>query len=122
MGAATNESLTRDNLVAGTFPQITETATIVSGAGALARGTVLGKITASGKLVTVDSAGTDDGRRAPYAVLAEAVDATSADKVAGVYLSGEYNEDALVFGGTDTKDTHRAELRKLGIYLKPRVK
>jgi len=104
-----------DNLLASEV-EVTEGATIVSGAGALARGTVLGKITASGKLTIVNSAGTDDGRRKPYAVLLESVDATSADKAAPVALAGLFNANALVFGGTDTIATHKEALRDVGLY------
>lgn len=75
----------------------------------------------SGKCKTVNSANVD-GSGDPEAILAdESVDATAADKPASVYLTGEFNEDKLVFGGTDTKETHRAALRKLGIFLKKAV-
>ena len=104
-----------DNLLAGEV-EVGEGATIVSGAGALKRGSVLGKITASGKLTLVNTAGTDDGRRTPYAVLLEDTDATSADKAAPVALAGLFNADALIFGGTDTIATHRAALRDQGIF------
>lgn len=113
-------SYTFDNLLAGEI-EAGEGATIVSGAGILARGSVLGKITASGKLALVNTAGTDDGRRTPYAVLLETTDATSADKVAPVALAGTFNSEALVFGGTDTIATHRAALRDLGIYTTTNV-
>lgn len=75
----------------------------------------------SGKYKTVNSANVD-GSGDPEVVLAdESVDATAADKPASAYLTGEFNEDKLVFGGTDTKETHRAALRKLGIFLKKAV-
>jgi len=90
----------------------------VSGAGAVACGTVLGKITASGKLAVVNTAGTDDGRRTPYGILLEAVDATSADKPCAIALAGTFNATALIFGGTDTIATHKAGLRDIGIYTK----
>ena len=51
---------------------------IASGAGVLAIGTVLGRITASGKYVLHDNA-LSNGAEAAAAVLGEAVDATSAD-------------------------------------------
>jgi hypothetical protein len=112
-----SETFTPDKLIAGDFPIRTEAATVVSGAGALPRGRVLGKITTGGKLVSVESDGTDDGRRTPYAVLLEAVDATSADKVASVALTGEFNSGALSFGGTDTTTTHKAAMRDLSLFV-----
>lgn len=51
---------TSDNLLAGEFPRIAELAT-VSG-GKYARGTILGKITASGKCTICTSAATDGSR------------------------------------------------------------
>lgn len=111
---------TPDELIAGDYPVVTDIITVLSGEN-LARGTVLGRISASGKHVIVNSAGTDDGRRAPVAILAEACDASGGDKQALVYLSGAFNEGKCVFGGTDTAATHRAALRDLNIYLKKSV-
>jgi hypothetical protein len=113
-------TFTPDNLLAGDFPRVTGWGNIVSGAGKLARGTVLGQITASGKLKLVNSANTD-GSKTPYAVLAEDADASSADAAAPLYLTGEFNENHLVFGGSDTVDTHRAALRALSIFAKPAI-
>jgi hypothetical protein len=109
-----SETFTPDNLVTGDFPMMTEAVTVDT--GTLARGTVLGKITATGKCVICNSAGTDDGRRTPYAVLLETVDASSADVEAAAALTGCFNEAALVFGGTDTIATHRSALRDLSIF------
>jgi hypothetical protein len=106
----------RDHLIVGTFPQVMDKVTLLVGT-TYKRGSVLGIVTANGKATLVDSAKAD-GSQTAHAVLAETVDATAADKVASVYLSGEFNEDALVFGGTDTKATHRSALRNLNIYLK----
>lgn len=114
-----SETYTPDNLIEGSFPVQSEAATMVSGAGAVVRGTVLGKITASGKLIAVNSAGTDDGRRTAYAVALEDVDATSDDIECAIALSGSFNENSLVFGGSDTITTHRSTMRALSMYAKP---
>lgn len=114
------ETKTYRNLRAGDFPVVTESMVILTGE-VITEGTVLGKITASGKGVIVNSAGTDDGRRTAYAVLLQDVDATSADVTAPVALCGEFNENKLIFGGTDTVETHRATLRGLSIYPKKYV-
>ena len=116
------ETSSKDNLFSGTQAQPVNatSATVLSGEGVLARGSVLGRVTASGKLKLVDSS-ENDGSQNPYAVLAEAVDATNADAKAAVYLTGEFNKDALVFGGTDTASTHEAEARKIGIFFKENV-
>lgn len=116
-----SETFVYDNLIAGSaMPAVPGTETIVSGAGELARGTVLGMVTASGKLTIVNST-KDDGSQTVYAVLAEAVDATAADVVAAVYYTGEFNEASLVFGGTDTADDHRVAARKVGVFFRKAV-
>lgn len=223
-----SETLTRDSLIAGTFPQITGTRTLMISAGALARGTVLGKITlgaaskaaktggntgggtlvlnvttpilagakpgvytvkviraavagvgttpavpaqlaiarlsdpsgnvlavfdvlgsggttvacqvkfvmaesgtafalgdgfditiaaGSGQVKIVNSANLD-GSAVPDSILMNAAADSNATQVVDVYKTGEFNEDALTFGGSDTHDTHRDALRALGIYLK----
>jgi hypothetical protein len=113
-------TFTPDNLLAGDFPRVTDWGIIVSGAGALVRGTVLGQITTGGKLKTVNS-GNTDGSQAPYAVLAENADASAADAPAPLYLTGEFDQNRLVFGGTDTVETHRKALRALSIFARPAV-
>lgn len=108
-----------DDLIADAVSIVSENVTVASGRN-LTRGTVLGKITASGKVVAVDNAAAD-GSQTPYAILAEDADATSADVVTTAYLKGSFNEDALTFGGDDTAADHRVALRDLGIYLKSPV-
>lgn len=106
-----------DGLIGGCNPVLfTKNVTIASGAGKLARGTVLGVVTASKKYVTVNSANTD-GSQTAKAILAYPVDATSADVVATVYWSGPFNREKLIFGGTDTADQHEDDLRDVGILL-----
>jgi hypothetical protein len=116
--AVTSASVTYDNLfvVGSSFPVVIDAVTIASG-NSLKRGTVLGIVTASSKAVAVDSSKTT-GEQTAYAILANDTDASSADIIAPVYLTGEYNGDALTFGGTDTKTTHKAALRKIGIFIK----
>jgi len=63
-----------------------EEVTIVSGAGALAAGTVLGKITASGKYDAYDDLDTTTGLGTAAGVLYAAVDATAADMPAVVIV------------------------------------
>ena len=113
-----SETYTPQNLIAGDYPLVTDIVTI--DAGNLAIGSVLGKITATGKYVLCDTE-SEDGSEAPQCVLSEAADATDDEVNAVVYLSGMFDEAQLVFGGTDTADTHRAALRGKNIYLKKAV-
>jgi hypothetical protein len=105
-----------DQLIVGSFPTVMDGVTLKAGTS-YKRGSVLGIITAEGKAVLVDSSKAD-GSQNPYAILAEDVDATASDKVGPVYLTGEFNQNALTFGGTDTASTHNAALRNLSIFLK----
>lgn len=115
------ETYTPDNLIAGGFPIATGDGTILAGQ-ILTRGTVVAKDSGNAnKLVIVDSASGTPSIQAPHAVLGEDVDATAGDVLAPLYISGEFNEDALAFGGADDVDTHRDALRDLSIYLKKPV-
>lgn len=97
-----------------------DTMTILTGQGELKRGSVLGKVTASGKGKLVDNAQTD-GSEKVYAILAEDVDTTDGDVKAVIYLSGAYNINSLVFGGDDTAADHKDFARTLSIYFKEAV-
>lgn len=110
-----------DNLIAGYSDVISVAGVVASGEGVLARGSVLGKITASGEYDLVNSLGTDDGSRTAAAILAHDVDTTDASATVAVYVKGEFNENALTFGGTDVAATHKATLQSLGIFLRPAV-
>lgn len=113
------ETYTSDNLIAGDHPCVTEEVTVLSGQN-LVRGSLLGKVTASEKVV-LSLAASGDGSEAPYAVLAEDVDASAADAKGVAYLSGEFNEDDVTFGTGHTAASVRAGLRDLSIYLKSSV-
>ncbi len=115
------ETLNTDNLIAGDFPIVPGDGTILTGQ-TLVRGTVVAKDSGNAnKLIPVQSDHGTASVHDPYGVLAEDVDATGGDVVTTVYQAGEFNEDSLVFGGTDTADTHRDALRDLSIFLKKPV-
>ena len=104
------------NLIAGEYPRIERIITIASGS-ALTKGSVLGRVTASGKFILSES-DTTDGSETPDTILAEDVDASEEDKQAVVYFSGEFNENALTLGGSFTLDDIRAGLRSKSIFLR----
>jgi hypothetical protein len=113
------ETLNFDNLLAGDYPVVTDIVVIKTGE-VLARGAVLGKITATGKHVLCDKTAAD-GSETPVSILAEAVDATDGDVNADVYLSGAFNEGKVTFAADNTAADHRAALRDVNIYLKKAV-
>lgn len=69
--------------------------TIAQNATPLAEGTILGKITASGKYA-VYADGASDGTQTAVGILAEYVDASGGDKVSHMYLKGLFVESELV--------------------------
>jgi len=111
----TVQSTTRDNLLAGDFPLVTDAEILVTGQN-LVRGAVLGKITASSKrTLSVLAAG--DGSEIPYAVLSGDTDATAGDAPCVAYKTGQFSEGALALGAGHTAATIKDGLRDRGIYL-----
>lgn len=113
------ETYSPDQLIAGDFPIITDTGTILSGEN-LSRGAVLGIVTASGKyrLCDADTPATD-GSQDPKAILVEDVDASGGDVTdAPIYLAGEFNENKLTMKASTTIAQIKAALRALSIFIK----
>lgn len=89
--------------------------TVLSGQGVVLRGTLLGKITSGGKVIKSLTAAVD-GSQTPYGILAQDVDATSADKEALVYVSGTFNAHKVILGAAWTAATAARALPK-NLYL-----
>ena len=62
-----------------------------------------------------------DGSAEPYAVLAEAVDASLASKLTSVYREGEFAEDHVGYAAGEDADDWREACAAIGIYLRPTV-
>ncbi|MDH5528379.1 MAG: head decoration protein [Nitrospirota bacterium] len=112
----TTQATTRDNLIAGDFPLVTDAETLIAGQN-LVRGAVVGKITVSGKL-TLSAAAAVDGSEIPYAILAADTDATAGDSPCVAYKTGEFSEGALTLGVGHTLAAIKDGLRDRGIFLK----
>lgn len=108
------------NLIGGTFPARFEAVVIASGQGALSKGSVLGRVTASGEY-KLSAAAAGDGSQTPEAILAHDVDTTSGTVVGNIVVSGDILDAALVFGTGHTIDTAAYPLRKNNIYLTKEV-
>jgi hypothetical protein len=103
----TNSATTTDNLIGSNGDNLLgRKYTLISGQNVV-RGTVLGKITASGKLNKSLSAASD-GSEVPYAIAEHDCDATSGDKDILAYVQGSFNENALTIGTAHTVATVRA--------------
>jgi len=103
-----------DNLLGGEFPRVVRNVTL-TGAAALTRGAVLGRISASSKF-TLSAAAAGDGSEVPEAVLVEDADPSGGDVSALAYLSGEFNESALSVGAGHDADSVRQDLREHAIF------
>ncbi|VVE06752.1 head decoration protein [Pandoraea sputorum] len=114
----TAQTFIPDQLIAGPKQIVTRNGTLTG--GPFVRGTVLGKITDSGKYTIALSASTD-GSQTPTAVLADNADGSAADVVAGVFLEGEFNSNAVTLGTGITLAAAQDALRPLGIHLKSSV-
>lgn len=115
----TAETYIPDQLIAGAADLVTDSVTVLSGQ-VLVRGSVLGKITASGKYILSLSAAVD-GSQNPSVIAADYIDATAGDVTAGVYLAGEFNGAALTLGTGITLAAATAAFRPLSIYVKNSV-
>jgi hypothetical protein len=106
-------------ILAGDFDRATTPVTLVSGqvyklGSVLMRGD-------DGRFSLIDSAGDDPEAgiiAKPYAVLAEEVDATTADGTGAAWLTGQFIRTRLVFGGTDTWETHEVAAREVSIFFR----
>jgi hypothetical protein len=106
-----------DHLIAGNAHLLVgRKVTLAGGQGVLPRGTVLGRITASGKYVK-STAAANDGSQVPDLILAEAVDTTDGDKQELSYARGDFNSRALTLGAGHTVAGITEALRAKGITL-----
>jgi len=99
-----------------------ETITIASGAGIIAAGTVLGKVTASGKYVA-SAAGASDGSEVPAAVAIYGADASASDvTVSGLVRDAEVNGKCLTYHADRDQPAEKiaanAALATLGVIVR----
>ena len=114
------ETYVPSNLIAGETSLVSDSVTLASGEN-IKRGSVLGKVTADGKFKLAVDASTD-GSKEPVAIAIEDVDATAGDVTnVGVYIKGEFNQRALIFGAGVTVDNSKDKLRDVGIYIKSTI-
>lgn len=108
-----------DNLIAGDLQLVAVAITVKAGQGELPRGQLLGQITGDDYIKCISTA--NDGSQAGACILAEDIDATTVDVETVGYFSGEFNENAVLYGGADTAATHRAALLAKKIVLRGSV-
>lgn len=111
-----SDTYTPDRLIASNAASLLgEKGTLLAGQNLL-RGALLGRITASGKLVlSLSAAG--DGSQTPVAILADDCDATAADKECLFYVRGDFNNRAVIYGAAHTFASVKAGLQAKSIWL-----
>lgn len=107
----------------GSHPPVMQLSTFAS-TGAekdLVAGTVLGKVTAAGKLVPL-APGASDGSESAVGILVEdSVIPAAGDAVANIYVHGDFRKDGLVWPDGITAEQKTAavnQLAALGLFVK----
>ena len=93
----TRETYQPGDLLLGIYPVQTRKITLEAAAGELARGTVLGRVTASGEYKTALSASAD-GSEVPACILATDADASGGATSGIGYFSGGFDASRLTLG------------------------
>jgi hypothetical protein len=94
LAGSSTEDYSHDPIVLG-GPVLTQTGTLITGQN-LAKYTVLGRITASGKLTQADQDAVD-GSQNPVGILIHDVHADGADAACQMYTGGKFNGDLLTW-------------------------
>lgn len=116
---------TTDKLIAGNaIPLTAKGITVAKGQGVLKRGTLLG-IAHDMTYKQTDTTETYEGGSGSQTdtigadcILCEDIDATNSAVVTSAYVTGEFNSAAIILPDEKHIETHEAELRKLGLYIK----
>ena len=85
-----------DQLIAGDLKIVSTNGTIAQNSTTLARGTVMGQVTATGKWVPCVKTASD-GSQNPTGILADTCNATAGDAQGGVYVQAEINFNSITF-------------------------
>lgn len=109
----------RNGLLLSNYGVMAETIVIAAGSGKAVRGTVLGMVTATGKYRPCDASATD-GSQVPSAILADQVDATTADAKTAGYLAGQFDGSLVVLGPGWTLQQVADALRRWRLFVRVR--
>lgn len=102
-----NTNTAMDEIITPGFPAIERGQIVLSGQ-TLVRGSVVGKVTASSKMVLLDKDAVD-GSEVPFGVVADYIDASAGDKVGPIWRTGEFLAEKLIFeAGTVLSDVQAA--------------
>lgn len=105
-----------DQLSAGHFPVMIDTAVIATGQS-LKRGAVLGQVKTTGEYLLCKTAASD-GSEAPAAILDQAIDTTQGARAASIRLTGEVLASQLTLGEGLTLAKAKAALRAVCLFIR----
>ena len=107
-----------ENLIVGngTFKEVANLETVTAPAGTMLRGTLMGKITASGKYIPSLN-GAVDGSEVAVAILAEEIVSAGADHVVNLYKAGSFNSTGVTFGTGQTVANTKDDLHNVSIEI-----
>ncbi|OBU13316.1 head decoration protein [Morganella psychrotolerans] len=108
-----------DQLISGPLQVVTDPG-IIAKAGILKRGTILGKVKASGEYA-LSKKDAVDGSEIPCAILVDDVNTTENSVSGGVYLMGEFNQNRIIFDATWTATELKDALRPFSVFLRDSV-
>jgi predicted secreted protein len=112
-----SETLTYDNLIAGSQKDIVQRPATVAITQAWSRGQIVARVTATGKWQIADEDATANYDDVGIAV--EAVDTTDGtERNTTVYVEGEFNEDSILVQYGDVIGDWREKLAGHGIYIR----
>lgn len=110
------ETYDPDNLIAGHKPPAKAVPITLTDGEVVVRGSVLGRVTATGKyLLSLNAA--VDGSQTARAIAAEAASPSGADATILAYVEGEFNQDKLTFGTGQTAANTKDDLMDVNVYL-----
>ena len=105
-----------DTLITGTMPVYSQPETYLSGA-AVAALTVVGRVTASGKLKKAVKTA-NDGSKTPVGIAVADVDASAADAIGPTYKAGCFNPDLLVIDPSFSADDLRIAFEGTPLFIR----
>lgn len=113
------ETFTYENLMGGGQKNAVQVPGTIAIGQSCARGTLLGLLTATGKWQLVDFQAI--ANYSDYGIAVEDLDTMAGEGLSTIFVEGEFNENGVTFGYSDTADDWRDTLKEHGIYLRASV-
>lgn len=111
-----SESFEYDNLFGGSQKKPVQSPIDVALGQVWSRGTLIGKLTSTGKWQVPDFDAVSNF--SDFGIAAEAIDSTEGVTKTTAYVEGEFNENAVLIAYADDADDWRNKLADHGIYLR----